>query len=90
MSQLTELDPARLGILLGMLAVVGGVIISVSTAVTGQWRRVREAEINAALKAQMLDQGMAAADIVKVLDAGRPPEPGIDGPTMRRHKHHCC
>ena len=61
------------GQLIGFAGVVGGVLIAVTAIVVSQWRRVRVAEIEGALKQQMLDKGMSAADIEKVMNAGQEP-----------------
>jgi hypothetical protein len=51
-------------ILLGLSALVG-----LAFFIPIQWRKVRQAEIEAALKHAMLERGMSAADIKQVLDA---------------------
>jgi hypothetical protein len=50
----------------------GWVFVAVAKAFTESWRRVREAEQMAALKQSMVDKGMSAADIERVLKAGGP------------------
>ena len=40
---------------------------------TNYWRRTRQAELDAALKQQMLDRGMSADEIVQVLEAKSQP-----------------
>jgi hypothetical protein len=50
----------------------GWVIVGVVKAFTDNWRKVREAEQMAALKQSMVDKGMSAADIERVLKAGGP------------------
>ena len=63
------------GQLIGFAGVVGGVLIAVTAIVASQWRRVRVAEMDATLKAQMLDKGMSAAEIEQVMKAGQAPAP---------------
>jgi hypothetical protein len=62
------------GELLGLAAIVGGLlfvtIASVVKSVARNWRGIRETEINAALKQDMLNRGMSAEDIRTVLEAG--------------------
>jgi hypothetical protein len=53
-----------------LVAITSGCLVVICTSVAKQWRRVRQAEIDAALKHKMLEQGMSADDIQKVLDAG--------------------
>ena len=50
----------------------GWVIVGVVRAFTDNWRKVRESEQAAALKQSMVDKGMSAADIERVLKAGGP------------------
>ena len=50
----------------------GWVIVAIVRSFTESWRRVREAEQTAALKQSMVDKGMSADDIERVLRAGGP------------------
>jgi hypothetical protein len=50
----------------------GWVIVAVVRAFTDNWRKVREAEQVAALKQSMVEKGMSADDIERVLKAGGP------------------
>jgi hypothetical protein len=59
--------------------VVGGLLLAAIAVVAHHWRHVRVAELQLALKRQMLERGMSAADIEKVLHASaasHPAEPG--------------
>jgi len=62
------------GQLIAVVAIVGGLlfvtIASVVKSAARSWRGIREAEINAALKQDMLNRGMSADDIRTVLEAG--------------------
>jgi hypothetical protein len=49
----------------------GWVIVAVVRSFTDNWRRVREAEQAAALKQSMVDKGMSADEIERVLKAGK-------------------
>jgi len=49
-------------------------MVAIVALLARQWRRVRQAEIDAALKHKMLDQGMSADEIVRVLRASSAPE----------------
>jgi hypothetical protein len=51
----------------------GWVIVAIVQSFTNNWRKVREAEQTAALKQSMVDKGMSAEDIERVLKAGVPP-----------------
>jgi len=59
--------------LIGLVAVVGGLLYAAIAVVVNQWRRVRIAETEAAIKQQMLDRGMTADEIEKVMLASREP-----------------
>lgn len=62
-----------------VLFVVAG--IAVCTWLIGsQWRRAREAAYNARLKQLMIEQGMSADEIVRVVEAGAAPRPRGGGP----------
>jgi hypothetical protein len=50
----------------------GWVIVAIVRSFTESWRRVREAEQSAALKQSMVEKGMSAEDIERVLKAGKP------------------
>jgi hypothetical protein len=52
----------------------GWVIVAVVRSFTDSWRKVREAEQTAALKQSMVDKGMSAEDIERVLKAGVSPK----------------
>jgi hypothetical protein len=45
--------------------------MQVGSTVAVQWRKVRQAELETALKSEMLQLGMSADDIVKVLGVTR-------------------
>ncbi|MFL5329742.1 MAG: hypothetical protein ACJ8C4_12590 [Gemmataceae bacterium] len=47
----------------------GGVITGVVALFVNSWRRNRESERTAILKQQMIDKGMSADDIVRVIEA---------------------
>ena len=47
-------------------------IVIVTATIAKTWGRVRRAEMEALLKHKMLDQGMSAEDIKKVLESGSP------------------
>jgi hypothetical protein len=51
----------------------GWVIVAIVRSFTESWRRVRETEQAAALKQSMVEKGMTADEIERVLKAGGPP-----------------
>jgi hypothetical protein len=66
------------GQMIGLIAVIGGPLIAIVAIVSAAWARVRRAELQArraetaaALKEQMIERGMSADEIVRVLDAGQ-------------------
>jgi surface antigen len=66
------------GHLISMVAIVMGPLIAIVAIVSASWARVRRAEthvqiaeMEAALKQQMIERGMSADEIVRVLEAGQ-------------------
>ncbi len=59
--------------LLVLIIVIGGLLLAAITIIAAHWRHVRVAEIQAALKRQMIERGMSAGDIEKVLQASTAP-----------------
>lgn len=59
----------------GILAIVlifgGAAVVGIITLIVNAWRGNRENERLAILKQQMLDRGMSADEIVRVLEAGK-------------------
>ena len=66
-------DKLNGGELIGFTAVIAGPLIAIVAIIMSQWRRVRVAEMDAALKQQMLDKGMSAAEIEQVMRASLEP-----------------
>ncbi len=63
----------RLPMILFVTFIFGGwVIVAVVRAFTDNWRKVREAEQLAALKQSMVEKGMSADEIERVLKARGP------------------
>ena len=52
----------------------GWIFVAVTKSITENWRKVREAEQTAALKQSMVEKGMSADEIERVLKAGAPPK----------------
>jgi len=52
----------------------GWVIVDVVKSLASNWRKRHESEHLAALKQSMVERGMAAAEIERVVEAGRPRE----------------
>ena len=65
-----QMDHGRLGILLGFTGILSFALIFVTAVIATQWRKVRQSEIEASLKAQMLEQGLSAEEIERVTAAG--------------------
>jgi hypothetical protein len=55
--------------LVGVVAIVGGLLIAAIAILSLHWRRIRVAEIEANLKQHMLERGMSAAEIAQVVRA---------------------
>jgi len=63
---------------LGLIAIVGTALVFLICFVAYQWRRVRVAEMEATLKQDMIQKGMAAEEIQKILRAGEKPTKPMD------------
>ncbi len=59
----------------GLAAIVfifgGGALVGLIAVIANAWRGNRESERLAILKQQMLDKGMSADDIVRVMESGK-------------------
>ena len=53
--------------LIGLTAVAGSMLVVIILTLSCNWRKVREAEIAANLKKEMLEQGRSAEEIAQVL-----------------------
>jgi hypothetical protein len=60
-------------------------VVAVGCTVAVQWRKARQAELETALKREMLQMGMSADDIVKVLGATGTVSPSE---IVRLHDYH--
>ena len=58
--------PWIIPVVLGFMIPLSGIVFG---TLTNYWRRSRQAELDAALKQQMLERGMSADEIVQVLQA---------------------
>jgi hypothetical protein len=68
---LDKLDGGELiGLLVVLVPVVGGLLCGMVAIIAGNWRKIRRAEMEAALKQDMLNRGMSAEEIKTVLEAG--------------------
>lgn len=70
---------------LGMLIIAGVTAAVVVAAV--QWRKVRQAEIEAGLKRDLIARGMSAADILSVLGASTSRTGAAEQPPAREDLH---
>jgi len=75
MEWLSEYSPRELT---GLVGTAGGILFLIIIIVSAQWAGVRRAELNAhhaelelALKQQMLERGMSAEEIVLVMQSGQ-------------------
>ena len=58
-----------LGALLGSLSIVGGVVVAFAAVVMVNLRKMRQSEDINALKQAMIERGMSADEIAKVVEA---------------------
>ncbi len=50
-------------------AILGGAIYAIVSVVAVQWRKAREADVEASLKAELIKQGRSAEEIERVIRA---------------------
>jgi hypothetical protein len=62
------------GILAIALIFGGGMVTGVVAMIVSAWKANRESERLAILKQQMLDKGMSADEIIRVIQVGQPKE----------------
>ena len=65
MEWLTSMGPT----IIPVFAIVGGLPLGAIGMLVGTWKKVRTAEMDAALKQDMLNRGMSADEIERVLKA---------------------
>ena len=57
------------GMALGALGIIGGITVGIAVVVSSHYRRTQLDEMEATLKMEMIQRGMSADDIAKVLEA---------------------
>ena len=63
-------DPGLMaGVILGTAGMITGILISLGCTIAHSWRRVRQTEDENALKQTMLEQGLSADEIERVVRA---------------------
>jgi hypothetical protein len=71
--ELAELSEEALlglcGILLGAFAILGGITVAITLVVSTHYRRKMRDDMEATLKMEMIQRGMSADEITKVLGA---------------------
>ncbi len=67
------------GEFIGLVAVAGGLLCGLAAIIMGCWVHLRRAELDAALKQDMLNRGMSADDIRTVLEANSAAEREASG-----------
>jgi len=73
-------DPSSIiPLLIPIVAIFMGCLTGMVAIITGNWQRVRKAELAAALKQEMIQRGMSSEDIKRVLET-----PLV---TMRKESH---
>jgi hypothetical protein len=71
-SEFVKLDPGQLLFVALIVGALCAGLCGLVGTIAVQWRKARQAELDAGLKAQMISQGMPADDIVRILQAGTP------------------
>ena len=57
------------GMLVGVIAILGGVTVAITKVVSSHYRRTQRDEMEATLKMEMVQRGMSADEIARVLEA---------------------
>lgn len=60
---------ALCGMLVGVVAIVGGITVAVTKVVSSHYRKVQLDEMEATLKMEMVQRGMSAGEIKQVLES---------------------
>jgi hypothetical protein len=69
---------ALAGMLVGVVAILCGMVVAITMVIAGSRRRAQLSEMEATLKMEMIQRGMAADDIRTVLEARMGSGKGID------------
>lgn len=62
-------QPSTLPFLVAIVAIGGGILAGIITSILQHFRKLRIAEMESSLKAQMIERGMSAEEIERVLHA---------------------
>ena len=74
---LSELDPSkRFALIIVVVGCATGVILVLVVSMTGTINSIHRRRLEADMKREMLDRGMSADEITKVIEAAAPPEDG--------------
>ena len=60
---------ALCGMLVGVVAIVGGISVAITKVISAHYRKTQLDEIEATLKMEMIQRGMSAGEIKQVLEA---------------------
>ena len=60
---------ALCGMLVGVVAIVGGISVAITKVISAHYRKTQLDEMEATLKMEMIQRGMSAEEIKQVLDA---------------------
>ena len=55
--------------MVAVIAIAGGILVAITAIIAGNWARMRRTEMELALKRDMLERGLSAEDIERVLNA---------------------
>ena len=75
-------DPRFFALMIPMVALVTAGVVGVVAILSHHWRKHRERELEVAFKNELLSRGMSADDIVRIVEAGRPPEDRTKPPSL--------
>jgi hypothetical protein len=60
---------ALCGMIVGVIAIVGGISVAITKVISAHYRRSQLDEMEATLKMEMIQRGMSAGEIKQVLEA---------------------
>jgi hypothetical protein len=74
-SALSELDPSdRFALVIIIVGCATGVICTLAAVISGTIKSIHHRRVEADMKREMIERGMSADEITKVIEAAMPPE----------------
>ena len=74
-SALSELDPSkRFALIVVVVGCATGVICTLVVSISGTFNSIHRRRVEADMKREMIERGMSAEEITKIIEAATPPE----------------